>query len=156
GGRARGRRPARRLRKASRRAEPALPRRAVRARSQARRTAAREPYRGRSGAARRDGVFRRAGRRLAPLRLRQPPPRQRRNRTAHEEIQGSLRMKSWLPPFALLALCAAGVAWFLSTHERVPSREWVGPSAEARRNLYLAAGRFATRMGLATRELRSL
>lgn len=65
-------------------------------------------------------------------------------------------MRSWLLPFALLALVAAGIVWFLSTHERVPSREWVGPSAEARRNLYLAAGRFATRMGLATRELRSL
>jgi hypothetical protein len=65
-------------------------------------------------------------------------------------------MRSWLLPFALVALLAAGVAWFLSTHERVPSREWVGPSAEARRNAYLAAGRFATRMGLATRELRSL
>ena len=65
-------------------------------------------------------------------------------------------MRSWLLPFALLALLATGVAWFLSTHERVPSREWVGPSAEARRNLYLAAERFATRMGLATRELRSL
>jgi hypothetical protein len=65
-------------------------------------------------------------------------------------------VRTWLLPFVLLALLAAGVAWFLSTHERVPSREWVGPSAEARRNAYLAAGRFATRMGLATRELRSL
>lgn len=65
-------------------------------------------------------------------------------------------MRTWLLPFALLALLAAGVVWFLSTHERVPSREWVGPSAEARRNLYLAAERFAARMGLATRELRSL
>jgi len=65
-------------------------------------------------------------------------------------------MRSWLLPFALAALLAAGVVWFLSTHERVPSREWVGPSAEARRGMYLAAGRFATRMGLPTRELRSL
>jgi hypothetical protein len=65
-------------------------------------------------------------------------------------------VRTWLLPFALLALLATGVAWFLSTHERVPSREWVGPSAEARRNLYLAAERFAARMGLAARELRSL
>ena len=65
-------------------------------------------------------------------------------------------MRSWLLPFVLLALLATGVAWFLSTYERVPSREWVGPSAEARRNLYLAAERFAARMGLAARELRSL
>jgi hypothetical protein len=65
-------------------------------------------------------------------------------------------MRSWLLPLALLALVAASAAWFLSTHERVPSREWVGPSAEARRNDYLAAERFAARMGLATRALRSL
>jgi len=44
-------------------------------------------------------------------------------------------VRSWLLPFALVALLAAGVVWFLSTHERVPSRDWVGPSAEARRNI---------------------
>jgi hypothetical protein len=65
-------------------------------------------------------------------------------------------MSRWLVPFAVVALVATGVIWFLSTYERVPSREWVGPSGEARRNLYLAAERFAARMGLATRELRSL
>ena len=65
-------------------------------------------------------------------------------------------MRRWLIPVAVLALLATGVIWFVSTYERVPSREWVGPSGEARRNLYLAAGRFAARMGLATRELRSL
>jgi hypothetical protein len=31
-------------------------------------------------------------------------------------------MRTWLLPFALLALLATGVAWFLSSYERVPSR----------------------------------
>jgi hypothetical protein len=65
-------------------------------------------------------------------------------------------MSRWLVPLAVVALVAAGVIWFLSTYERVPGRVWVGPSGEARRNVYLAAGRLAERMGLATRELRSL
>ena len=65
-------------------------------------------------------------------------------------------MSRWLVPLAVVALLATGVIWFLSTFERVPSREWVGPSGEARRNPYLAAGRFTVQMGLATRELRSL
>jgi hypothetical protein len=65
-------------------------------------------------------------------------------------------MNRWLLPAVMLALIAAGVIWFLTTYEQVPAREWVGPSGEARRNLYLAAGRFAGRMGLGARELRSL
>jgi hypothetical protein len=65
-------------------------------------------------------------------------------------------MSRWLVPLGVIVLVAAGVIWFLSTYERVPGRVWVGPSGEARRNVYLAAGRLAARMGLATRELRSL
>ena len=65
-------------------------------------------------------------------------------------------MRGWLIPFGMLALVAAGVIWFLSAFERVPSKEWVGPSGEARRNPYLAAERFAARMGLQARQLRSL
>jgi hypothetical protein len=65
-------------------------------------------------------------------------------------------MSRWLVPLAVIALGATGVLWFLSAYERVPSRQWVGPSGEARRNFYLAAERFAARMGLAARELRSL
>jgi hypothetical protein len=65
-------------------------------------------------------------------------------------------MRRWLVPLAVSALVATGVIWFLSAYERVPARQWVGPSGEARRNLYLAAERFAVRMGLATRELRFL
>ena len=65
-------------------------------------------------------------------------------------------MSRWLVAFGVLALLALGVIWFLSAFERVPARERVGPSGEARRNPYLAAERLAVRMGLATRELRSL
>jgi hypothetical protein len=65
-------------------------------------------------------------------------------------------MRRWLLPAGILALLASGVIWFLSAYERVPAREWVGPTGEARRNPYLAAERFAARMGLAARELRSL
>lgn len=62
----------------------------------------------------------------------------------------------WLIPLGLAALAALGVLGFLAAYERVPSKEWVGPSGEARRNPFLAAGRFAARMGLRTRELRAL
>jgi hypothetical protein len=65
-------------------------------------------------------------------------------------------MSRWLVPVLLLAAAAIGAIWFFSAFERVPAQEWVGPSGEARRNPYLAAGRFAARMGLAARELRSL
>ena len=65
-------------------------------------------------------------------------------------------MRPWLLAAAALSLIAAGVVWFLSAYERVPSREWVGPTGEARRNPYLAAERFAVRMGVPARQLRSL
>jgi len=56
----------------------------------------------------------------------------------------------------LLALIGAGGAWFLATHDRVPSKERVGPSGEARLRPFLAAQRFAERMGMRAKELRSL
>jgi hypothetical protein len=62
----------------------------------------------------------------------------------------------WVVGFGMAALIAIGVIWFLSAYERVPAREWVGPTGEARRNPYLAAQRFAARMGLPAGELRSL
>ena len=65
-------------------------------------------------------------------------------------------MNRWVVAFGILALAAVGVIWFLSTFELVPGRDWVGPSGEARRNPYLAAERFAGRMGVGARELRSL
>jgi hypothetical protein len=57
---------------------------------------------------------------------------------------------------ALGMLIALGVAWFLATHDRVPMPEWVGPSGEARLREFLAAQRFAERMGMTVAEVRSL
>jgi hypothetical protein len=65
-------------------------------------------------------------------------------------------MSRWLVWFAVLGLVTIGVIWFLSAYDRVPAREWVGPTGEARRNPYLAAERFAARMGVPARQLRSL
>ena len=47
-------------------------------------------------------------------------------------------------------------AWFLSTHDRVLVQEWVGPSGEARLREFLAAQRFAERMGWKVTDMRSL
>jgi hypothetical protein len=57
---------------------------------------------------------------------------------------------------ALVLAIGAGAYWLYDGFERVPAKEWVGPSGEARLNPFLAAGRFAARMGLPSRELRSL
>jgi hypothetical protein len=62
----------------------------------------------------------------------------------------------WIVGFGVLALFAVGAIWFFSAYERVPAREWVGPTGEARRNPYLAAERLAVRMGMPARELRLL
>lgn len=53
-------------------------------------------------------------------------------------------------------LVVLGVAWFLATHDRVTRQDWVGPSGEARLRPFLAAQRFAERMGLKVSEVRSL
>lgn len=58
-------------------------------------------------------------------------------------------------PLGAAALIAIGVIWFFSSFERVPVKERVGPSGEARMRPFLAADRFAQRMGLRTKELRS-
>lgn len=63
------------------------------------------------------------------------------------------RRLAWLGVIALLAL---GTAWFFATFDRVPVTEHVPPSGEARLRDFLAAERFAERMGLHARELRSL
>ncbi len=47
-------------------------------------------------------------------------------------------------------------AWFVSTHDRVPTQQWMPPTGEARLKPFLAAQRLAERMGLETSELRSL
>ena len=62
----------------------------------------------------------------------------------------------------VIALSAVGilivlsVAWFLATHDRVVVQEWVGPSGEARLREFLAAQRFAERMGWKVTDMRSL
>jgi hypothetical protein len=61
-----------------------------------------------------------------------------------------------LVPVALLALAVLGVVWFLQNYERVPGKVQVAASGEARLRQFLAAERLAERMGLPSRELRSL
>jgi hypothetical protein len=47
------------------------------------------------------------------------------------------------------------LAWFVSRFERLTAREWVEPSGEARLRPFLAAERFARRMGLGASEVRA-
>ena len=56
----------------------------------------------------------------------------------------------------LVTVLAAGAAGFLTSFERVPLKQQVGASGEARLRHFLAAERFAERMGLPAKELRSL
>ena len=65
-------------------------------------------------------------------------------------------MSRRLTILVVVALVALGVAWFFTTFEKVPVTEHVPPSGEARVRDFLAAERFAERMGLRSRELRSL
>lgn len=65
-------------------------------------------------------------------------------------------MRPWVLPVGALALAVLGAAWFLSSFERVAQKEWVRPTGEARRNPYLAAQRFAARMGIPAQPLPAL
>ena len=56
----------------------------------------------------------------------------------------------------VVALAAGIVWWWNATFVRVPAKAWVPASGEARLRPFLAAERFAERMGLGVRELRSL
>ena len=58
--------------------------------------------------------------------------------------------------YVAIALVGSGVAWFFSAFDRTLVTERVPPSGEARVREFLAAERFAERMGLPSRELRSL
>jgi len=55
-----------------------------------------------------------------------------------------------------ILLVAGGVALFLKNYEQVPEKEWVRPSAEARHNPLLAAGRFLRAMGVPAEDVDSL
>ena len=57
---------------------------------------------------------------------------------------------------ALAGLVLIALAWYLSGFERVTVKQRFGFSGEARLRPFLAAERFAERMGLAARELRAL
>jgi len=57
---------------------------------------------------------------------------------------------------ALGALAVLAIVWYASGFERVPVTVRTGLSGEARLRPFLAAERFAERMGLAARELRAL
>lgn len=65
-------------------------------------------------------------------------------------------MKGRWTVIILAVLGVLGTAWFLHNFDRVPVKQRVPPSGEARLRDFLAAERFAERMGLRSRELRSL
>ncbi len=65
-------------------------------------------------------------------------------------------MKRRLLVVGALAAVALGVAWFLENFEQVPVKERIPMSGEARLRHFLAAERFAMRMGLPSSEKRSL
>jgi hypothetical protein len=56
----------------------------------------------------------------------------------------------------LCLLAALGAIWWYSNYELAPTKERVGPSAEVRLRQFLAAERFAERMGVPASEIRSL
>ncbi len=64
--------------------------------------------------------------------------------------------RSTLVGIACVAAALVFAVWFFLNHERVPEKEWVGMSGEARLRDFLAAQRFAARMGMRVKELRSL
>ena len=59
-------------------------------------------------------------------------------------------------PAIVITLIGLYAAWFFSTHDRVPSEQWVWPSGEARTREFLAAERFAERMGWKVSEVRAM
>jgi len=56
----------------------------------------------------------------------------------------------------LAVLAALAALWWVTNYERVPYQERVGPSSEVRLRPFLAAQRFAERMGVPASEIRSL
>ena len=66
-------------------------------------------------------------------------------------------MRNRILAVAGLALLAGlATLWFVTNYERVSYKERVGPSSEARLRQFLAAERFAERMGVRSSEIRSL
>ena len=65
-------------------------------------------------------------------------------------------MRRLILPLIMLAIPALGVAWFLANYERVPVKRMTTAKGEARLKDFLAAERFAARMGMRAGEVRSL
>jgi hypothetical protein len=65
-------------------------------------------------------------------------------------------MRKLVLPILLLGIPALGVGWFLTSYERVPVKRMTGLTGEARLRDFLAAERFAERMGMKASEVRSL
>jgi len=61
-----------------------------------------------------------------------------------------------LVPILVAVVAALAVVWFLATHDRVTSEDWVGASGDARLRQFLAAQLLAERMGAKVTEVRSL
>jgi hypothetical protein len=57
----------------------------------------------------------------------------------------------WYVAGLVVVVLALGGAWFLTNYEQVSTKVWVGPTAAARANPYLAAMRFAERLSIETR-----
>src|SRR4051812_47833929 len=94
---------------------------------------------------------------MAPMRLREARPGTGGHRAPCAGLPGSLRVRQRILIIGgLCVLLALGVLWFRANYERVPGKERVGPSAEVRLRQFLAAERFAERMGVPASEIRSL
>ena len=72
----------------------------------------------------------------------------------HDARDGS-RTRAATAPLAA-PIVAIAVIWFYSQFEQVPDKVWLPPSGEARLRPFLAAERFAERMGMRAKELRSM
>ena len=65
-------------------------------------------------------------------------------------------MRRLVLPLIMIAIPVLGVAWFLTNYERVPVKRMTAAKGEARLKDFLAAERFAVRMGMRASEVRSL
>lgn len=65
-------------------------------------------------------------------------------------------MKRWALPLAIAILALLSLLWFLASFERRSDSEETRPSAEARRDLMLAARRLVVELGLSERQIDAL
>ena len=67
-----------------------------------------------------------------------------------------MSMREALIMVLIAVIGVTSVVWFLSTHEQVTEQEWTGFRGEAKRNPWLAAQRFLTRVDMSAAGLRTL